>query len=59
METEELSMENVCRACLCPVDNSLESTDELAQVNFVEMLNKTFGKIVNKVWKEDKHKINY
>lgn len=48
-EAEELPVENVCRACLCPVENSLESTEELAHVNFVEMLNQTFGKIVNKV----------
>jgi hypothetical protein len=58
MEPEEFVVENecraevmesdVCRACLCAVDNSLESPEELTCVNFVELLNKTFGKLVNK-----------
>ena len=48
MEAEEIPVENVCRACLCSVDSSEEEIEEEDRVNFVELLNKTFGKIVNK-----------
>lgn len=46
MEPEELPVESLCRTCLCPVEDSLDSNEELELVNFVEMLNQTFGKIV-------------
>lgn len=44
---DELPVDGLCRTCLCPNNDSLEALDELNFDEISEMLNKTFGKIVN------------
>lgn len=37
----------VCRTCLCPTSDSFEALEELSFEEICEILNKTFGRIVN------------
>lgn len=49
VQLEELSIDKVCRTCLCTSEDSMISLYEeemLNKLNFFDMINQTFGKIV-------------
>lgn len=47
MEIDEMTIEGVCRTCLCTSNDTIEALEELNFDEICGMLNKTFGKIVN------------
>lgn len=51
MEFDEISIDKVCRTCLTSTSDDLEllfNGDEDDKMNFIDILNFTFGKLVNK-----------
>lgn len=47
IETGDQPLDRVCRTCLCPTSDSFEALEELSFDEICEILNKTFGRIVN------------
>lgn len=47
IETGDQPLDRVCRTCLCSTSDSFEALEELSFEETCEILNKTFGRIVN------------
>lgn len=47
IDSGDQPIDRVCRTCLCPTSDSFEALEELSFEEICEILNKTFGRIVN------------